>query len=43
MTRMPDVIEDDWIEDEEELEARLREYTERRSRANASTADMPAT
>jgi superfamily II DNA/RNA helicase len=23
---LPDVIEDDWIEDEEELEARLREY-----------------
>ena len=32
---MPDVIDDDWIEDEEQLEARLREYTERRTRANA--------
>ena len=32
---LPDVIEDDWIEDEAELEARLREYTERRTRANA--------
>jgi hypothetical protein len=31
---LPDVIDDDWIEDEEELEARLREYTERRIRAN---------
>jgi hypothetical protein len=31
----PDVIEDDWIEDEEKLEERLRECTERRTRANA--------
>lgn len=28
---LPDVIDDDWIEEE----ARLREYTERRTRANA--------
>lgn len=32
---LPDVIDDDWIENEEELEARLRDYTERRKRANA--------
>ena len=32
---LPDVIEDDWIEDEEKLDERLREYTERRKRANA--------
>ena len=32
---LPDVIEDDWIEDEEELDERLRDFTERRKRANA--------
>lgn len=32
---LPDVIDDDWIEDEEKLDERLREYTERRKRANA--------
>ena len=32
---LPDVIEDDWIDDEEELEEQLKNFTERRSRANA--------
>ena len=32
---LPDVIDDDWIEDEEELERRLREFTDRRTKANA--------
>lgn len=32
---LPDVIEDDWIDDEEEFDARLRDFTEKRSRANA--------
>jgi hypothetical protein len=30
-----DLIEDYWIEDEEKLDERLREYTGRRKRANA--------
>lgn len=29
---LPDVIEDDWIDDVEEFDARVREFTERRSR-----------
>jgi superfamily II DNA or RNA helicase len=32
---LPDVIEDDWIEDIENLDERMREYTRRRERANA--------
>lgn len=32
---LPDVIEDDWIEDEERFEARLREFTTRKQKANA--------
>lgn len=32
---LPDVIEDDWIEEVEELEERLKDYTRRRQRANA--------
>ena len=32
---LPDTIEDDWIEDIEHLEERLRQYTERKKRANA--------
>jgi superfamily II DNA/RNA helicase len=32
---LPDVIDDDWIENEEQFDERLREYTERRTRANA--------
>jgi superfamily II DNA or RNA helicase len=32
---LPDVIEDDWIDDEEEFEEQLKNFTERRSRANA--------
>lgn len=32
---LPDVIDDDWIDDEEKFEAQLRDYTERRARANA--------
>jgi hypothetical protein len=32
---LPDVIDDDWIEDEERFEAQLRDYTDRRARANA--------
>jgi hypothetical protein len=32
---LPDVIDDDWIDDEERFEAQLRDYTERRARANA--------
>lgn len=32
---LPDTIEDDWIEDIEELDERLRQYTERKKRANA--------
>jgi hypothetical protein len=30
-----DVIEDDWIEDIENFDERMREYTRRRERANA--------
>lgn len=32
---LPDVIDDDWIDDEERLEAELKNYTNRRARANA--------
>ena len=32
---LPDVIEDDWIEDEERFEARLKEFTIKKARANA--------
>jgi len=32
---LPNVIDDDWIEDEERFEAQLRDYTDRRARANA--------
>jgi Helicase conserved C-terminal domain len=32
---LPDVIDDEWIEDEERLEAELKNYTNRRARANA--------
>jgi superfamily II DNA/RNA helicase len=32
---LPDVIEDDWIEDIENFDERMREYTRRRERANA--------
>jgi superfamily II DNA/RNA helicase len=31
---LPDVIDDDWIDDEERLEAELKNYTNRRNRAN---------
>ena len=32
---LPDVIEDEWIEDIESLDAKLREFTERKKSANA--------
>jgi superfamily II DNA/RNA helicase len=32
---LPDVIDDDWIDDEEKFEAELKNYTNRRARANA--------
>jgi hypothetical protein len=32
---LPDVIDDDWIDDGERLEAELKNYTNRRARANA--------
>jgi superfamily II DNA or RNA helicase len=32
---LPDVIEDDWIDDEEKFDEKLREFTEKRLRANA--------
>ena len=32
---LPDVIEDDWIEDIENFDERMREYTRKRERANA--------
>jgi hypothetical protein len=32
---LPDVIDDDWIDDEEKFEAELKNYTNRRGRANA--------
>lgn len=32
---LPDVLEDDWIEDIESFEARMREFIERRRKANA--------
>jgi superfamily II DNA/RNA helicase len=32
---LPDVIDDDWIDDEERLEDELKNYTNRRARANA--------
>jgi hypothetical protein len=32
---LPDTIEDDWIEDVENLEEHLRQFTERKKRANA--------
>lgn len=32
---LPDVIEDDWIEDIENIDERMREYTRKRERANA--------
>ncbi|ABE37252.1 helicase-like protein [Rhodopseudomonas palustris BisB5] len=32
---LPDVIDDDWIDDEEEFDARLNDFTEKRKRANA--------
>jgi superfamily II DNA/RNA helicase len=32
---LPDVIDDDWIDDEERLEEELKNYTNRRARANA--------
>jgi superfamily II DNA/RNA helicase len=32
---LPDVIEDDWIEDIENFDERMREYTHKRERANA--------
>ena len=32
---LPDVIEDDWIDDEERFEEKLKEFTDRRTRANA--------
>jgi superfamily II DNA/RNA helicase len=32
---LPDVIEDDWIEDIENFDERMREYTRKRQRANA--------
>ncbi len=32
---LPDVIEDEWIEDVETLDAKLREFTERKKKANA--------
>jgi hypothetical protein len=32
---LPDTIEDDWIDDVENLEEHLRQYTERKKRANA--------
>jgi superfamily II DNA or RNA helicase len=32
---LPDVIDDDWIDDIERLDARLAEFTEKRKRANA--------
>ena len=32
---LPDVIEDDWIEDEERFEEKLKEFTDRKFKANA--------
>lgn len=32
---LPDVIDDDWIDDEEKLEEEMKNYTDRRARANA--------
>ena len=32
---LPDVIEDDWIDDEEKFDEGLKEFTEKRMRANA--------
>ena len=32
---LPDVIEDDWIEDLENLDKKLREFTQRKRQANA--------
>ncbi|HEY5127719.1 MAG TPA: hypothetical protein VIJ35_10570, partial [Bradyrhizobium sp.] len=32
---LPDIIEDDWIDDEEKFDERLREFTAKRLRANA--------
>jgi hypothetical protein len=32
---LPDVIEDEWIEDIENLDAKLREFTDRKKSANA--------
>jgi hypothetical protein len=32
---LPDVIDDDWIDDEERLEEELKNYTNRRAKANA--------
>jgi hypothetical protein len=40
---LPDVIDDDWIDDEEKLEEELKNYTNRRARANAFDYGMQAT